>query len=99
MSGTIDRVACTKCRHKCDPWRSFCGECGSALEGACGACGAVNRPGDRFCGGCAKLLVAPQALVVATMKALPPPPIPKTAPHTIPIVILDDAIVSETERN
>jgi hypothetical protein len=39
------------CGRDNDPWRRFCGGCGSALGVPC-ACGFCNRSDDRFCGGC-----------------------------------------------
>jgi hypothetical protein len=42
------RCSCTRIN---DPWRRFCGGCGSRLAPACG-CGFVNGRHDRYCGGC-----------------------------------------------
>lgn len=49
-------ITCRSCRHDNDPWRKFCGGCGSGLPGACSGCNEVNGPTDKFCGGCAKRL-------------------------------------------
>ncbi|HEU0034886.1 MAG TPA: zinc ribbon domain-containing protein [Kofleriaceae bacterium] len=35
-----------------DPWRKYCGACGSQLGLGCAKCSFLNRPDDRFCGGC-----------------------------------------------
>ena len=95
MSRTIQRVACSKCRRPNDPWRTFCGACGSELVGTCKICNAVNLASDKFCGGCARsLLAAPPPRI----RVLPPPPIPKAVTHTIQIVRFDDSIVAEVER-
>jgi hypothetical protein len=45
------KISCTVCRRSNNPWRKFCGGCGTAFAGAC-KCGCVNAPEDRFCGGC-----------------------------------------------
>ena len=42
------RCSCTRINN---PWRRFCGGCGSRLAPACG-CGFVNSQHDRYCGGC-----------------------------------------------
>jgi predicted amidophosphoribosyltransferase len=96
MSRTLARVACSKCQRRNDPWRKFCSACGGALVGACQACGAVNEPSDKFCGGCARSLAKTAAPIAG--KAKPPPPIPKAAPQTIQIAVLDDAVLAEHEH-
>jgi hypothetical protein len=52
----------------------------------------VNRPDDRFCGGCAAALVAAPVVAAARPRTVPPPP-PKR--KTVPIEPIDDAVVSE----
>jgi Double zinc ribbon len=47
-------ILCRTCRRSNDPWRRFCGGCGSNLPGGCTHCGVVNKPDDKFCGGCAR---------------------------------------------
>ena len=56
-------INCPSCKRANDPWRHFCGGCGSGLPGGCGSCGAVNAAHDRFCGGCAKALRAIPSVV------------------------------------
>ena len=80
-------ITCSACHHSNDPWRHFCGGCGSGLPGGCKACGAVNRTEDRFCGGCAKALRAIPSV------AKPGPP-PKKFASTTPIDLTD--VLSET---
>ena len=45
------QIHCTVCRRSNNPWRRFCGTCGTAFPHAC-SCGFVNCADDRFCGGC-----------------------------------------------
>ena len=47
----MTKVSCTVCHRGNDPWRKFCGGCGTGFAGAC-RCGSVNAAGDRYCGGC-----------------------------------------------
>lgn len=75
-------ITCQTCRRDNDPWRHYCGGCGSHLPGGCKACGVVNRADDRFCGGCAKPLRAT------------PPKQAKKFDSTTPIDITD--VLSET---
>jgi hypothetical protein len=93
VSRSIQRVPCTKCKRHNDPWRSFCGKCGSSLLGACRACGAVNGHDDKFCGGCAVSLSA------AKIQPPKPPKIPKPKTHTIPIMTFDESILLEIDRS
>ena len=89
-----------KCKHINDPWRCYCGACGTKLEPACGKCGFVNMKVDSFCGGCgspiaritAKAIPAIPHLIAAPKRGQPPAP-PK---KTVPIETMHDAIVSET---
>lgn len=57
----IVRCSCTRIN---DPWRRFCGACGSALAPAC-RCGFVNAKHDRFCGGCGSAMMKFKTAVVA----------------------------------
>lgn len=65
------KLCCTVCRRSNNPWRKFCGACGTAFPGAC-KCGFVNTAEDRFCGGCGgavrATLRAPLDLENVTMK-------------------------------
>jgi hypothetical protein len=45
------KISCTVCRRSNNPWRKFCGSCGTGFAGTC-KCGFVNTGEDRFCGGC-----------------------------------------------
>jgi serine/threonine protein kinase len=51
-------VLCGSCGSNNAEGRSFCGQCGAALEVACSVCGASNRADEKFCGGCGKSLPA-----------------------------------------
>jgi hypothetical protein len=48
---TTTKICCTVCRRSNNPWRKFCGGCGTGFPNAC-KCGFVNTADDRFCGGC-----------------------------------------------
>ncbi len=66
------KICCTVCRRSNNPWRKFCGACGTAFPNAC-KCGFVNTEDDRFCGGCGGPLRAtfrpqPRASENITMK-------------------------------
>lgn len=85
---TFFPVECASCHRANDPWRRFCGGCGSGLPGGCITCGAVNRIDERFCGGCG----GPLRAVARAGKKLPPaPPKPSkpAGPGTIPIDVRD----------
>ena len=45
-------VLCGTCGSNNSEGRSFCGQCGTALEVACPQCGTRNRGDEKFCGGC-----------------------------------------------
>ena len=49
-------MLCRSCNSENSDGRSFCGQCGAALDIACAICGTVNRAGEKFCGGCGKSL-------------------------------------------
>ena len=49
-------MLCGTCGNNNSEGRSFCGQCGTALEVACPQCGAKNRGDEKFCGGCGKSL-------------------------------------------
>ena len=76
-------IKCASCRRENDPWRKYCGGCGSGLAGGCKSCGSVNRLDDKFCGGCGK-----------AQRAIPSVGKPQTFDTTTPIDIAQ--IVSET---
>ncbi|MGE0395215.1 MAG: hypothetical protein AB7T06_00710 [Kofleriaceae bacterium] len=58
------KLNCTVCRRSNNPWRKFCGGCGTAFPNAC-KCGFVNTADDHFCGGCG-------GVVRATYRMTPP---------------------------
>jgi len=93
------RCRCTRIN---DPWRRFCGGCGSALEPCCDRCGFVNARTDRFCGGCGAV-VAGSELAAGTVRGKlpvrPASPASSVAPRasagsdrqqTMPLEILDE---------
>jgi hypothetical protein len=91
-----DLLRC-RCSRINDPWRRFCGGCGSALAPCCTECGFVNGRSDRYCGGCGSnislLMSEPIAAArTATVRGRPqrPPTSERTEPHTMPIEILDE---------
>lgn len=45
-----EQIRCS-CNRLNDPWRRYCGGCGTALGKGC-LCGFPNSDTDRFCGGC-----------------------------------------------
>lgn len=45
-----EQIQCA-CSRLNDPWRRYCGGCGTALGTGC-LCGFPNSDTDRFCGGC-----------------------------------------------
>lgn len=45
-----EQIRCS-CSRLNDPWRRYCGGCGTALGTGC-LCGFPNSDTDRFCGGC-----------------------------------------------
>ena len=49
-------MLCGSCGSNNLEGRSFCGQCGTALEVACPQCGTKNRGDEKFCGGCGKSL-------------------------------------------
>jgi hypothetical protein len=48
--GVGEQIRCA-CSRLNDPWRRYCGGCGTALGTGC-LCGFPNGDTDRFCGGC-----------------------------------------------
>jgi hypothetical protein len=74
------------------------------LPGGCNACDAVNKPDDKFCGGCgvaiavqtaAPVVVAPVIHpAIPSVPKKPPPPAPRK--KTVAIETLDDVVISET---
>jgi len=79
-------IKCGSCHRENDPWRRFCGGCGSGLPGGCKACGAVNRQDEKFCGGCGK-----------AQRAIPSLVKPQKFDTTTPIDI--EQILSETNAS
>jgi hypothetical protein len=65
----IIRCACTRIN---DPWRRFCGGCGTMLAPACNSCGFVNSRHDRFCGGCGIHVATSQLHDADTVRAARP---------------------------
>jgi hypothetical protein len=55
------KISCTVCRRSNNPWRKFCGSCGTAFANAC-KCGFANMAHERFCGGCGGAVRAPHRL-------------------------------------
>ncbi len=49
-------MLCGSCGIDNSEGRSFCGQCGAALQVSCSVCGAPNRADQKFCGTCGKSL-------------------------------------------
>lgn len=96
-----DLIRC-QCTRINDPWRRFCGGCGSQLAHACADCGFTNSRNDRFCGGCGHKIgagsyVAPSPVRVGSIKQLftsltqgTEAPKAKDEPTTMPIEIFEE---------
>jgi hypothetical protein len=81
-----ETIQCGACRHANDPWRRFCGTCGSGLPGGCPGCGTVNGIEDKFCGGCAHALRFTTAPAIGSSRPTRKKA-PSTQASTIPIDI------------
>lgn len=81
----MSTIMCRACRRANDPWRRFCGGCGSNLPGGCVHCHTVNRSDDKFCGGCGK----PQRAMPSTLPATFKEPQQETTPIDITDVIAE----------
>jgi hypothetical protein len=53
-----------------NPWRRYCGGCGSKLQPACTGCGFVNSKTDRFCGGCGDAVIARKVASAPTSQTM-----------------------------
>jgi Double zinc ribbon len=80
-------IMCRACRRSNDPWRRFCGGCGSNLPGGCTHCGTVNRTDDKFCGGCARAQRGLPSTLPSVFKE-------QQQQQTVPIDLTD--VISET---
>jgi hypothetical protein len=98
-----DLIRC-RCSRVNDPWRRFCGGCGSSLQPCCASCGFVNARHDRFCGGCG-LDMTKAELAAGTVRSttpVRPPPVvrvassphertrPTSEPQTMPLEIVEE---------
>jgi hypothetical protein len=93
-----DLIRC-RCSRVNDPWRRFCGGCGSALQPGCASCGFVNNRHDRFCGGCGLDMVKPD-FAAGTVRGKPLPSVARHAPiertrlrdepQTMPLEIIEE---------
>ena len=66
-------MLCGSCGKENLDGRSFCGQCGTALEITCAVCGAHNRADQRFCSSCGKSLGGRSGAPSSTTSATPAP--------------------------